>query len=134
MRALINQTYPDHGIYGEEYGANVIDGSTRWNASSAAPPCAVGSVSGPMTFNCSMIEPGQPWVMMIGSGLGCFDFTWMKCMSSPSTSVRVAIISFSKGTVSARLYLKSLETQQFDLPAPRAGFNPCVSGCRRGLS
>lgn len=52
------------------------------------------------------------------------DSSYTPFMASPSTSVRVAIISFSKGTVSARLYLKSLETQQFDLPAPRAGFNP----------
>ena len=40
-----------------------------------------------MTFSCSMIDPGQPWVMITGSALGCFDFTWMKWMSSPSMLV-----------------------------------------------
>ena len=60
---------------------------TTSNASAAVPPCAVGSVSGPMTFSCSMIEPGQPWVMITGSAFGCFDFTWMKWMSSPSMLV-----------------------------------------------
>ncbi len=40
-----------------------------------------------MTFNCSMIEPGHPWVMIIGSAFGCFDFTWMKWMSTPSMFV-----------------------------------------------
>ncbi len=52
------------------------------------------------------------------------DSSYTPFMANPSTAVRVAIISFSKGTISARLYLKSLETQQFDLPAPRGGFNP----------
>jgi hypothetical protein len=52
------------------------------------------------------------------------DPSYTPFTASPSTAVRVAIVSFSKGTISARLYLKSLETQQFDLPAPRAGFNP----------
>lgn len=43
---------------------------------------------------------------------------------NPSTNVRVAIIGFSKGTISSRLYLKSLHEQQYDLPPPRDGFNP----------
>jgi hypothetical protein len=42
----------------------------------------------------------------------------------PSTNVKVAIIGYSKGTISARLYLKSLHGQQYDLPPPRTGFNP----------
>ena len=52
------------------------------------------------------------------------DSSYTPFMANPSTPGRVAIIAFSKGTISARLYLKSLETQQFDLPAPRGGFNP----------
>ena len=60
---------------------------TTSNASAAVPPCAVGSVSGPMIFNCSMIDPGQPWVTITGKAFGCFDFTWMKWMSSPSMLV-----------------------------------------------
>ena len=51
------------------------------------PPCAVGSVSGPTVSSNSMIEPGQPWVMISGSASSCGDFTWMKWMSSPSISV-----------------------------------------------
>lgn len=43
---------------------------------------------------------------------------------TPSTTVKVALIGFSKGTISGRLYLKSLHQQQYDLPAPRPGFNP----------
>ncbi len=43
---------------------------------------------------------------------------------SPSTNVKVVIIGYSKGTISSRLYLKSLHEQQYDLPAPRPGFNP----------
>ena len=40
-----------------------------------------------MTFSCSMIEPGQPWVTMSGSASACWERTWMKWMSSPSISV-----------------------------------------------
>src|SRR3984957_5334087 len=38
------------------------EGITRWNASAALAPCAVGLVSGAMIFSCSRIEPGQPCV------------------------------------------------------------------------
>ena len=48
-----------------------IDGITTWKASSALAPCAVGSVSGPMSFSCSMIEPGQPWQTTIGRAFSC---------------------------------------------------------------
>jgi hypothetical protein len=44
-------------------------------ASDAPPPCAVGSVNGPTIFNCSMTEPGQPWVTMSGNAWSCFDRT-----------------------------------------------------------
>jgi hypothetical protein len=64
-----------------------IDGITRWNASASVPPCAVGFVSGSMIFSCSMTEPGQPWVTIIGSAFWCFDFTWMKWISRPSICV-----------------------------------------------
>ena len=52
------------------------------------------------------------------------DPSYTPFTGTPSTAVKVAIIAFSKGTISTRLYLKSLEAQQFDLPAPRASFNP----------
>ncbi|PWK87324.1 hypothetical protein C8D88_104485 [Lentzea atacamensis] len=64
-----------------------MDGITRWQASSALPPCAVGSVSGPMIFSCSMTEPGQPCETSSGSALSCLERTWTKWMSSPSISV-----------------------------------------------
>ena len=37
------------------------------SASDALAPGAVGSVSGPMIFSCSMIEPGHPWVTISGN-------------------------------------------------------------------
>ena len=43
------------------------------------------------------------------------------------TNVQVVLIGYSKGTLSARLYLKSLTTDlatEFGLPAPTAGFRP----------
>ena len=56
---------------------------TRSNASSAAPPCAVGSVSGPATSSISITEPGQPCVTISGSAFSCRDLTWMKWISKP---------------------------------------------------
>jgi hypothetical protein len=64
-----------------------IDGSTRWNASPAVPPCAAGSVSGPTIPSSSITEPGQPCVMINGSAFSCRDLTWMKWTSTPSISV-----------------------------------------------
>jgi hypothetical protein len=63
------------------------EGITRWNASAALAPCAVGSVSGSMIFSCSMIEPGHPCVTISGNASSCGERTWMKWMSSPSISV-----------------------------------------------
>jgi hypothetical protein len=54
------------------------DGITRWKASAAVAPCAVGLVSGSMILICSMIEPGQPCVTIIGNAFSCFERTWMK--------------------------------------------------------
>jgi hypothetical protein len=54
------------------------------------------------------------------------DPTYTPYTGTPSTAVKVALIAYSKGTISARLYLKSLhvDLQQFNLPPPRPGFNP----------
>jgi von Willebrand factor type A domain len=41
-----------------------------------------------------------------------------------TTPVQIAIVAFSKGTISARQYLKSLQTQVAGMPAPRPGFRP----------
>ena len=38
--------------------------------------------------------------------------------------VQVTIIAYSKGTISTRLYLKSLQQQQYTLPPPRPSFHP----------
>ncbi len=57
------------------------------NASSARPPWAVGSVSGPMAFMSSRIEPGQPWVMISGMAFGLRERTCTNWMSSPSMRV-----------------------------------------------
>ena len=38
--------------------------------------------------------------------------------------VRVVLIAYSKGTISARLYLKSLQQQQYTLQPPRPSFHP----------
>src|SRR3982750_2766812 len=51
------------------------EGITTSNASSALPPCAVGSVSGPMSLICSKTEPGQPCVMISGIASGWRDLT-----------------------------------------------------------
>ena len=63
------------------------DGITRWKASAALAPCAVGFVSGSMILSCSTIEPGHPCVTISGSASSCWERTWMKWMSSPSISV-----------------------------------------------
>ncbi|MDT4849130.1 hypothetical protein FQZ97_832410 [compost metagenome] len=55
-----------------------MDGRTRWKASSAVPPWAVGSVKGPMVFSNSKTDPGQPWVMISGMAFGWRERTWMK--------------------------------------------------------
>jgi hypothetical protein len=52
------------------------------------------------------------------------DPSYVPNTATPSTTVKVAIVAFSKGTISTRLYLKSLAQQVTGLPAPRAGFNP----------
>ena len=64
------------------------DGTTTSNESAASPPNETGSVSGPISFRNSTIEPGQPCVSISGIALGLLDLTWMKWMSSPSISVR----------------------------------------------
>ena len=55
-----------------------MDGATTWNASSARPPWAAGSVKGPMIFVNSATDPGQPCVMISGSASGSGERWWMK--------------------------------------------------------
>ncbi len=54
------------------------EGITRWNASCAVAPCALGLVSGSMIFSCSMTEPGHPCVTISGSASSYRERTWMK--------------------------------------------------------
>src|SRR6516165_8992183 len=72
-----------------------MDGRTRWKASSAEPPCAAGSVSGPTVSSNSITEPGQPCVMISGNAPSCRDLTWMKWMSTPSITVLHCWSAFS---------------------------------------
>jgi hypothetical protein len=48
-----------------------------------------------MTFSISMIEPGEPCVMISGKASSSCDSTWMKWMSRPSISVMNCGNSFS---------------------------------------
>ena len=63
------------------------EGATTWKASAGSPPCALGSVSGPMTSRNSATEPGQPWVRISGSASGCGDRTCRKWTCWPSIVV-----------------------------------------------
>src|SRR5574341_2270674 len=72
----------------------------------------------------SIVEDARDTGDAIERILARHDPSYTPFMANPSTAVRVAIVAFSKGTISARLYLKSLAVPQFDLPAPRGGFNP----------
>ena len=38
-----------------------------------------------MTLCISKKVPGQPWVIISGSGFGPLPFSWMKCTCRPST-------------------------------------------------
>ncbi len=53
-------------------------GMITWKASAGSPPCAPGSVSGPMTSRNSAIEPGQPWVSSSGTASGAAERTCRK--------------------------------------------------------
>ena len=63
------------------------EGTTTSKASSALPPWATGSVSGPITSRNSTIEPGQPWMRSSGVAFFSADLTWMKWNVWPSISV-----------------------------------------------
>ena len=45
-------------------------------------------------------------------------------VSGQTSHVKVVIVAYSKGTLSARLYLKSLQTNLVGMPPARPGFNP----------
>src|SRR5215472_5166766 len=64
------------------------DGTTTSNESAASAPNEAGSVSGPISFRNSTIEPGHPCVSISGIAPGLLDLTWMKWMSSRVTQTR----------------------------------------------
>lgn len=72
----------------------------------------------------SIVDDASEIAWAVENILHRHDGSHIPFTSNPSTSVKVAIIAYSKGTISSRLYLKSLHEQQYDLPAPRPGFNP----------
>ena len=74
--------------------------------------------------NRSIVEDARDIGDAVERILARHDPSHVPFTANPSTAVKVAIIGFSKGTISTRLYLKSLAVQQFDLPAPRLPFNP----------
>ena len=58
-----------------------------------------------MVSSSSMIEPGQPWVMISGNAFSCRERTWMKWMSTPSISVLKFGNAFSLAWHARQLYL-----------------------------
>src|SRR6266511_1172718 len=54
------------------------DGMTTWKASSARPPCAAGSTSGPIIRVNSTNELGQPWSRRRGVASCTDERTWTK--------------------------------------------------------
>src|SRR5207248_9574510 len=58
-----------------EYPYPGNDGITRWKASDALAPCAVGLVSGSTILSWWMIELGHPGVMISGNAFRCFERT-----------------------------------------------------------
>ncbi len=75
-----------------------IDGSTRCTASSALPPCATGSVSGPTTCANSTNELGQPCTISSGRAVGSAERMCTKWIGWPSTSVTYCGSSFSSAS------------------------------------
>ena len=65
-----------------------MEGTTTWKASAGDPPCATGSVSGPITSRNSNTDPGQPWHSSSGSASGSGERVCRKWMPNPSISVR----------------------------------------------
>ena len=75
-QALAVRSRPQPEVVGLAENPNPgSDGITRWKASDALPPYAVGLVSGSMIFSCSMTEPGHPCVTISGSAFSCFERT-----------------------------------------------------------
>jgi hypothetical protein len=78
------------------------------------------------TQNRSIVEDAREIAWAVEHILHRHDPSHVPFTQNPSTNVKVSIIAYSKGTISSRLYLKSLHEQQYDLPYDhlRDGFNP----------
>jgi hypothetical protein len=61
-------------------------------------------MSGPTTPSISMIEPGQPWVMISGKAFSWGERRWRKWMSRPSISVRNWGRAFSLASTRRKSY------------------------------
>jgi hypothetical protein len=60
-----------------------------------------------MTLRNSMIEPGQPCVMMSGRASVCCERTWRRWMPRPSMMVRNCGSAFSRVSVARQSYLSA---------------------------
>jgi hypothetical protein len=89
------------------------EGHTTWNASAAFPPKATGSVSGPMTFPNSTMEPGQPCVMTSGSAPSSAERACTKWMSMPSIPVTNWGSRLSRASVARQSYRSSQYSQSW---------------------
>ncbi len=103
MRATFPRWTPVWRV-GPENAYPGSDGSTTSNASAASPPCATGSVSGPMTARNSTNEPGHPCVITIGLASGSGDRAWTKWIRSPSISVTKCGSSLSEASRARQSY------------------------------
>jgi hypothetical protein len=72
----------------------------------------------------SITEDAADIAAAVGQILHRHDPSFDPTDPADTTPVQVAIIAYSKGTISARQYLKSLQTQVPGMPAPRPDFRP----------
>jgi hypothetical protein len=103
--AVVDVGPADDGVGGGGAGpdADVVEkpkpgseGLTRWTASPGSPPCAAGSVRGPMRCGNSRNDPGHPWVTSSGTAPGSAEGTWAKWITWPSMTVMNCGTSFSR--------------------------------------
>ena len=80
------------------------DGTTTWNARDGSPPCARGSVSGPIIPANSSTEPGQPCRSSSGTAAGSSERTCRKWMFCPSMVVVYCGIWLSRASWARQSY------------------------------
>lgn len=72
----------------------------------------------------SITEDAADIADAVGEILRRHDPSFDPADPNDTTPVRIAIVAYSKGTISARQYLKSLQVQVAGMPAPRPEFRP----------